>query len=113
VSVALVVVIDADNGTVADHQVEFRRELEAAKLDARSDGERIVHLIPKWSIETWILCLNGKIVTEDISYRSVRIGAAEIPSAAVSFCSWSRPSATPPVDWVPSLTAAVPEVRRL
>ena len=105
--------IDADAGTVAGHQAELQSELAAAGLDRRKDAERIVHLIPKWSIETWILCLNGRELDEDRSYRNEKIDGREITSAANTFFNWSRPNFTVPRQCVPSLTAAFPEVRRL
>lgn len=51
---ALVVAIDADDGRVVRRQQQFR------ELAARTAGDRIAHLIPKWSIETWILGLSGE-----------------------------------------------------
>lgn len=51
-NVALVVLIDADDKTVADHHTELRKELTDLSRDPRGVAERIVHLIPKWSIET-------------------------------------------------------------
>jgi hypothetical protein len=36
-----------------------------------------------------------------------------IPLAAAAFREWSRPNAAAPVSCVPSLQAAIPEVRRL
>jgi hypothetical protein len=104
---ALVVAIDADDGTVARRQQQFR------DLAARTASERIVHLIPKWSIETWILCLSGRTVDENQSYRREPGIDEKIATAAATFYDWSRPNATPPTHCSPSLLAAIPEVRRL
>src|SRR5262245_18375594 len=48
---ALIVAIDADTIEVEQR----RRQLDAAASSLA--GEKIVHLIPKRNIETWILCL--------------------------------------------------------
>jgi hypothetical protein len=85
-----VVAIDADDGSVARRQHQF------GNLAARTGGERIVHLIPKWSIETWILCLVGQNVDENQSYRRAPDIDEQIAPAAATFYEWSRPKATLP-----------------
>ena len=65
----LIVIIDADNGDVLRRQRQLDQALRAWGLAPRGPDERIVHLIPKWSIETWILCLNGRAVDENVTYR--------------------------------------------
>ena len=104
---ALVAAIDADDGSVAERQQQFHDRA------TRIVGERIVHLIPKWSIETWILCLSGEVVDEDQTYRRVPDVDEKISAAAVTFFIWSRPNATLPPHCTPSLRDAIPEVRRL
>jgi hypothetical protein len=70
-------------------------------------------LIPKRNVETWVLCLGGRQVDENTDYS--REGGIDelIKPAAITFFSWSRPNVTPPACCVPSLLAAIPEVRRL
>jgi hypothetical protein len=104
---ALVVAIDADDGSVA------RRHQQFNDLAARTADERIAHLIPKWSIETWILCLTGRAVDQDRTYRHEPGIDERIAPAAATFFEWGRPSATPPAHCIPSLHDAIPEVRRL
>jgi hypothetical protein len=104
---ALVVAIDADDCSVAERQQQFRDHA------ARNNGERIVHLIPKWSVETWILCLSGATVDENQTYRRTPDIDEKIPAAAATFFEWSRPNVTPPDHCIPSLLAAIPEVLRL
>jgi len=101
---ALVVAIDADDQSVTQR----RQQLDDRA--ARTAGERIAHLIPKWSIETWILFLSGRTVEENQSYRRAPDIDEHIATAAATFFEWSRPNAT---DCIPSLLAAIPEVRRL
>lgn len=104
---ALVVAIDADDKSVASRQQQFRG------LAVRTAGEAIVHFIPKWSIETWIVCLTGNIVSENQSYRDVSDIDKKISPAANTFFEWSRPNAALPPHCIPSLHAAISEVRRL
>jgi hypothetical protein len=101
---ALIVVIDADK-----HEVRHRLQ----QLPTPLDGERIVRLIPKRNIETWILCLTGTDVDEETDYRHHPDIDQKIKPAAIEFFQWSRPNAAPPERCVPSLSSAIPEVRRL
>jgi hypothetical protein len=87
--------------------------LTAAALDPRGGTERIVHLIPKWCIETWILCLTGTTVDEEKSHRHEKNIEPRIAPAAKTFFDWSRPNAVAPAHCIPSITAAIPEIRRL
>jgi hypothetical protein len=106
---ALLVVIDAD-----DHEpVRRQQQLEETLDVARTEGERITHLIPKRNIETWILCLDGEIVDEIESHRRDRGIEDRIGPAARVFYSWTRPNAPVPNRCVPSLRAAIPEAQRL
>lgn len=110
---ALIVAIDADQGPVGRRLRQLREALEQAGLAARAEGETIVHLIPKRSVETWVLCLSGRDVDEDTDYSQEGDVDGLIPAAAVTFFEWSRVNAPPPAHCVPSLLSAIPEVRRL
>jgi hypothetical protein len=110
---ALVVLIDTDTQTVVERQNQLRKELTAANSDPRGDAERTAHLIPKWCIETWILCLTGGTVDEDADYRREKNIGPRIAKAAATFFDWSRPNATTPAHSIPSLTSAIPEIQRL
>lgn len=76
---ALVVIIDADRGEISHRS----RQLES--LGARLEGERIVHLIPRRSIETWILCLNNVIVDEETDYSHRPGSMNKLPAPPQSF----------------------------
>ena len=110
---ALMVAIDADTGHVAERDRELRRAFEKEGLAARKPDEAVVHLIPKRNVETWILCLSGEQVDEITDYKQRRDLDALISTAAVTFFEWSRINAVQPAHRVPSLAAAIPEVRRL
>ena len=110
---ALMVVIDADTGDVDRRRRQFQGALDEAGMAACTGGEAIAHLVPKRSIETWVLCLSGRHVDEDADY-SEEAGIDElIAASAATFFAWSRVNITPPAHCVPSLLAAIPEVRRL
>ena len=110
---ALIIAIDADAGDADRRLRQLREALEQAGLATRTDGEAIVHLIPKWSVETWILCLSGRQVDEITDYSQEGDVDRLIPTAALTFFEWTRVNATPPARCVPSLLSAIPEVRRL
>jgi hypothetical protein len=106
---ALLVVIDAD-----DHEPMRRQRQLAAELDvARTERERIAHLIPKRNIETWILCLDGVAVNEFEDYSRDRGIEDRIGPAARVFFEWTRPNTPVPDRCVPSLRGAIPEAHRL
>lgn len=111
---ALIVAIDADTGTVNDRVNQLRRGLDQTGLAARDAREKIVHLIPRRNIETWVLCLNGRTdVEEEDDYKREIADDQPISAAAEKFFVWSRPNAQVPNHCLPSLRAAFPEVRRL
>jgi len=98
---ALAVAIDADAGSVAQRQEQFH------DLAVRAAGEEIAHFTPKWSIETWIICLSGGTVDENQSYRRVPDIDDKIPVAAATFFEWTRPNCAPPANCIPSLLTAI------
>ena len=110
---ALVVAIDADAGDVSRRLQQFESALVEADLAARSSDERIVHLIPKRNIETWVLCLSGQSVDEDADYRHEPDIDKQIAPAAETLFGWTRANATLPTHAVSSLRLAIPELKRL
>lgn len=110
---ALVVAIDADTATVDRRSRQLQDALVSENLPDRGNREAIAHLIPKRSIETWILCLSELHVDEDTDYRQARKVDELIVPAAGKFFEASRPNTTPSAHYVPSLLAAIPEMNRL
>jgi hypothetical protein len=106
---ALIVAIDADTEEVRHRVRQLESSLEQEKLDPRTDGEAIVHLIPKRNIETWILHLNGEDLDEVQDHRNRDLDDL-IPSAAAAFHGWTS---QPPAKCLPSLDAALQETKRL
>lgn len=114
----LIVVIDADSKTVQDRLSDFHNRLKNADDDRlrrfRPELEQVARLVPKWSIETWILNLNGEAVDEDISYKPEhRQWDDLIPSASIELRIWVKTNADPPARCTPSLMHGVQEFRRL
>lgn len=109
----LIVAIDANGGDVERRIRQLQQALAEVALSPRGDDEKIVHLIPRKNIETWILCLNGRTVNEDDDYTRERDIDQQFQRAATTLFDWSRPNAVPALNCVPSLLAAIPELRRL
>ncbi len=68
----LIVVMDADAGTVEEHHRELERACGCAQppVGVRQANEAVVHVIPKWHIETWLAYLDNVSVSEDRQYKS-------------------------------------------
>jgi hypothetical protein len=113
----LIVVIDADNNTVQDRIQHFDqrlREFPYKKLSkVHVETEQMAHLIPKWSIETWLLNLNGSVVNEDTQYKPQHSSWDEmIRLASQELHTWVRSEETP-AQCTPSLQHGIRELRRL
>jgi hypothetical protein len=114
----LIVVTDADKGTVKSRLNELQSRISESKDDrvrkCRVEGENIARLIPKWSVETWILNLNGEAVDEDTPYKSRNRSWSDlIRPAAVQLHSWVNSKADPPEPSCVSLKHGIGELRRL
>lgn len=114
----LVVVIDADNRTVQDRLNELRNRLAESKDDrvrkCSVENINIARLIPKWSIEAWILNLNGERVDENTRYkRQNRPWDRLIPPAATEWHRWVSSADDLPDHCSPSLKQGTAELRRL
>lgn len=62
--IGIVVMIDADRGTVEDHHRELERALESTGQPPRSPEERISLQVPR-HVETWVRHIEGEVVDED------------------------------------------------
>jgi hypothetical protein len=65
----LVAVIDADAGSVPEHEAELTAAAVASSQQPRTRSEGVVHLIPKRNVETWIHRLLGSDADEDTDYK--------------------------------------------
>jgi hypothetical protein len=110
---SLVVAIDEDTADVAQRARQLGESLASEELSPRTSTERIVHLMPRRNIETWILNLNGHRVDEATDFsRDAEVEDLIVPAANTLF-QWTRPNAVLPPHCVPSLRSAIDEIRRL
>jgi hypothetical protein len=109
---ALVVVLDADTGEVADRTRQLAAELNAAGLEPRADDERIVHLIPRRNIETWIAYLRGEQVNEKDKYQRLK-RERDCQPAVDRLVELYRSNQPLPVGCPSSLKTALEELHRL
>lgn len=114
----LIVVIDADTNTVQDRLNELRRCLENSgdpRLERfRAESEQTARLVPKWSIETWILNLNEKTVDEGVAYKRQHHPWDDlIRPASLALRNLVSTKDDPPAMCCPSLAHGVQELRRL
>lgn len=110
----VVVHLDADNETVARRTTQLANMLTNAGQGAREPNEWISHAIPRRHTETWLCTLTGVVVNEEEDCKGQRRLAdfdAAVPQAALALYDLTRPNAPPPI--LPSLAAAIPELRRL
>jgi hypothetical protein len=70
-STILIVAIDADAGTVQTHHHELDRVCRRAQppVAVRQADEAVVHIIPKWHIETWLAYLDNVSTSESSQYK--------------------------------------------
>lgn len=112
----LVVVVDADMETTERRTAQLASALQAAGMTARGNEEPIVVLIPKRQVETWIRALLGNQVDEETDYKKAPYSmpvANEIKSAASELRQWTHPGVGPGPTSPPSLTASIPEWRKI
>lgn len=64
----LIVVLDADIGTVDSHVQELERACYKGGLGPRTAKERVLLLVPRRNIETWLAFLRGGAVEESALY---------------------------------------------
>ncbi len=81
----LIVVIDADAGSTNRRLRQLEGALSSKRMPPRTAEEKIIHLIPKRNIETWILNLNGDQVDEETDFRHAPGIDARIEFAAQTF----------------------------
>lgn len=111
---ALIAVIDADTGTIDARQQQLQRSAEDAGVVIRSDGDAVVHLIPKRNVETWILSLTGATVNEIDDYKNPTANIDGLIGQGVrTLYDWSRPNAQISARCVASLHAGIGELKRL
>lgn len=120
-SSCLFAMMDADQLTVAKCISDLDAALVAAnqpKLDLAKDP--IARLIPKWSIETWILCLSSDgaselLISEDKTYKESKKPeqwSDLIPQASNTLYAWTKSAAIRPKNILDSLQRGLEEIPR-
>jgi len=112
-SALLVVMVDADMETTHQRASQLSDALEAAGMNERRNDKHIVVLIPKRHVETWIRALLGNQVDEVTDYTTPTPAAKDIKNAAAKLHEWTRPGANPGPTSPLSLTASLPEWRKI
>lgn len=108
---ALLVMIDADTGTVAKMAKRLDSVCTEQGVAIRKPGERAAMLIPRRNIETWIHFLDGAAVEEGIAYRKLPSESGCKPGVERLFEICSQGAC--PADFPDSLKAACLEYERV
>ena len=109
----LVVIVDADMEITERRAAQLGNALPAAGMQGRGHDEPIVVLIPRRHVETWIRALLGDRVDEVTDYTRPTPTPKEIKDAATELHQWTRPGANPGPTSPLSLTASLPEWRKI
>ena len=112
---ALTVMIDADDNTVEDRWTQLDQALAKSGEMKIGKRERIVRLVSRRNVETWILCLTSdRELDENRNYKREKHKWHDLISrAAETLRAWTRPKAEVPVHCVNSLRLGVQELKRL
>lgn len=103
----LIVVIDADDNTVAERRGDLNQRSQMSAADP------IAVLIPKRHIETWIRAALGRQVNENDSYKNPEPKKSEIRAAGNEIHGWARNNPIPGPTCVDSLRVSFPEWRKI
>ena len=112
-SALLVVMVDADLETTQRRAKQLSEALGTANIERRGHNEAIIVLIPKRHVETWIRALLGDQVNEEDEYKNPEPTPKEILKATETLYQWTRPGGGPGPTSPPSLTASLPEWRKI
>ena len=112
VAIGLVVLIDADTGTLAARLNWLASALDKDEQEKRDSNEAIAIFIPKRNIETWIHYLQGETVNEEDAYVRFEKNEAACKTAVEDLADRCY-SQSLPEDAPRSLQAACGELQRL
>ena len=109
----LVIGTDADDATVIERTSQLADALQNEGLARRSDDERVVHWIPKWNVETWLLYFAGDARDEDHNYKN-DVRKPDYRATAEAFVAqYQEYNLDDTIDTQPSLKPAYKETKRL
>src|SRR4028119_1575242 len=112
VAIGLVVLIDADTGTLEARLNELASVLDEDAQEKRRSNEAIAIFVPKRNIETWIHYLQGETVNEEDAYARFKNNEAVCKTAVEDLADRCY-SQSLPEDAPRSLQAACGELQRL
>lgn len=112
VLIGLVVLIDADMGTLHDRLSQLASILDEDAQDKRRSHEAIAIFVPKRNIETWIHYLQGESVNEEDAYAKFEKNEAVCKTYVENLADRCY-SQDLPEDAPRSLQAACGELQRL
>ncbi|MEG5061787.1 hypothetical protein QUB60_27170 [Microcoleus sp. A2-C5] len=112
VSIGLVVLIDADMGTLQDRLSQLASILDQDAQDKRRSDEAIAIFVRKRNIETWIHYLQGESVNEEAGYAKFEQNEAVCKTSVEDLADRCY-SQSLPEDAPRSLQAACGELQRL
>jgi len=112
VSIGLVVLIDADTGTLEARLNGLASALDEDEQKNRGPNEAIAIFVPKRNIETWIHYLQGETVNEEDAYAKFENNEAACKTAVEDLADRCY-SQSLPQDAPRSLQAACGELQRL
>ena len=111
-AIGLVVLIDADTGTLEARLNWLASLLDEDEQEKRGSKEAIAIFVPKRNIETWIHYLQGETVNEEDAYAKFENNEAVCKTAVEDLADRCY-SQSLPEDAPPSLQAACGELQRL
>lgn len=112
VAIGLVVLIDADTGTLEARLKGLASVLDEDEQENRGSNEAIAIFVPKRNIETWIHYLQGETVNEEDAYAKFENNEAVCKTAVEDLADRCY-SQSLPEDAPRSLQAACGELQRL
>jgi|ERR671932_684098 hypothetical protein len=112
VAIGLVVLMDADTGTLEARLNQLASALDEHEEEKRQSNEAIAIFVPKRNIETWIHYLQGETVNEEAVYAKFKNNEAVCKTAVEDLADRCY-SQSLPEDAPRSLQAACGELQRL
>jgi hypothetical protein len=112
VAIGLVVLIDADTGTLEARLNQLASALDEHEQEKRGSNEAIAIFVPKRNIETWIRYLQGETVNEEDAYAKFENNEAVCKKPVEDLADRCY-SQSLPEDAPRSLQAACGELQRL
>ena len=110
----LVVLIGADQCTIAERRRQLGERAVAAGLERLAESDPVAILIPKRHIETWLRSLLGESVSEDEECKSWKPAQkVSYRQAADTLHDWLRPNGTIGITCVASLRTALPVWKKI